>query len=154
MRKAQREITDPAMLIKFLDECQTIRLGLHDEPFPYIVPLSFGWEQIDGKTFIYFHCAKDGKKIQLIKKNNAVCFEADILNGYVKSERSATADYKSIIGFGFAEQVFCDDAMHGLDLLSKHCGFDHISAKECVLSDIVAVYKITVETMTGKQRFA
>lgn len=154
MRKAQREITDFTALVGVLNQCQTIRLGLFDEKFPYVVPLSFGWEQTDGKIAVYFHCAKEGKKIDLISKNNAVCFEADLLNGYVATERSATADYKSVIAFGYAEQVFHDDAVHGLDLLVKHCGIDHISTKNCVLADNVAVYRIRVETITGKQRFA
>lgn len=153
MRKAQREITDTTALVSVLDQCQTIRIALHDEKFPYIVPLSFGWEQTEDKLVVYFHCAKDGKKVSLIKKNNAVCFEADILKGYVKTERSATADYKSVIGYGFVEQVFGDEAIHGLDLLMKHCGFDNIATKECVLADVVAVYRIDIETITGKQRF-
>lgn len=154
MRKAQREITDINAVIDVLDRCQTIRLGLSDEKFPYIVPLSFGWERIDDKLFVYFHCAKDGKKIDLIAKNNAVCLEADILDGYVETEHGVTADYKSVIAYGYAEQVFGENAMHGIDLLLKHCGIKGHSAKECVLTNIVAVYKITVEKITGKSRFA
>lgn len=77
MRKAQREIKDFDGILTVLDGCQTIRLGLYDEQFPYVVPLSFGWESVGGKLLIYFHCAKEGKKVDLIAKNNAVCLEAD-----------------------------------------------------------------------------
>ena len=153
MRKSQREIKDANEVVNVLARCQTIRLGLYDEKFPYVVPLSFGLEQADGKLFVYFHCAKEGKKVNLIAKNNAVCFEADILNGYVKTERSATADYQSVIGYGYAERIFGDEAVHGIELLMEHCGFGGFSAKDCVLTDIVAVYKISVETITGKSRF-
>ena len=72
MRKAQREVKEFDAVVSILDRCQTVRLGLHDDKFPYVVPLSFGWEQIDGKLFLYFHCAKEGKKVDLIAKNNAV----------------------------------------------------------------------------------
>lgn len=154
MRKAQREITDKNAVIAVLDSCQTIRLGLHDEKFPYVVPLSFGWEQIENRLFVYFHCAKEGKKIDLITKNNAVCLEADVLNGYIGTGHGVTADYKSVIAYGHAEQVFGEDAIHGIDLLLKHCGIEGYSAKECVLTDIVAVYRITVENITGKSRFS
>lgn len=42
MRKADREIKDFEEIKELLDECQTIRLAMHDEPYPYIVPLSYG----------------------------------------------------------------------------------------------------------------
>lgn len=82
MRKSDREIRDYNEILRLLDECQTIRLALHDEPYPYVVPLSYGWEDRDGKLFVYFHCAKEGKKLDLIAKNGNVCFEADCLAGY------------------------------------------------------------------------
>lgn len=153
MRKAQREITDFDALLNVLDKCQTIRLGLHDEDFPYVVPLSFGWEQKDGKVIIYFHCAKDGKKVDLIAKNGKVCVEADILNGYKKTERGVTADYESVIAYGHAQEVFSDEAVHGIKLLLEHCGIDGYSPEQCVMMKIVSVYKITVESITGKKRF-
>lgn len=153
MRKAQREITDFTALLDVLDKCQTIRLALHDEEYPYVVPLSFGWEQTDGEVFIYFHCAKDGKKVDLIEKNNKVCVEADMLNGYVKTEHGVTADYASVIAFGRVEKVSGVDAVHGIKLLLEHCGIEGYSPEKCVLTNIVSVYKITVDKITGKKRF-
>ena len=88
-----------------LDECQTIRLALHDEPYPYIVPLSYGWEERDGKIYIYFHCAKEGKKLDLIEKNSNVCVEVDSLAGYRSTGHGITADYKSAIAFGSGESL-------------------------------------------------
>lgn len=153
MRKKQREITDFSKIVEFVSNCQVIRIGMHDSDFPYIVPLSFGWEVSDGKLLIYFHCAKEGKKIDLMAKNNAVTVEADILNGYVKTERGVTADYQSVIGYGYVAEVFDDEAVHGLELLLKHCNIEGYSAKDCVLTKIVSVYKITVSEITGKKRF-
>lgn len=153
MRKAQREIKNFNAIVDLLDRCQTIRLGLHDEVFPYVVPLSFGWEQIDGKLYLYFHCAKEGKKVDLIAKNNAVAIEADEFNGYVKTGQSITADYKSLIAYGYAEPIYGEEALHGLELLLRHCNANGYSVKNCVLTGLVAVYRIRVETVTGKSRF-
>lgn len=153
MRKAQREITDIDAILNVLDKCQTIRLGLADEEYPYIVPLSFGWEQKDGKISVYFHCAKEGKKVDLIAKNNKVCFEADILNGYKKTEHGVTADYESVIAYGTVQEVFEDEAVHGIKLLLEHCGIDGYSPEQCVMMKLAAVYKINVEKITGKKRF-
>ncbi|MGN1061482.1 MAG: pyridoxamine 5'-phosphate oxidase family protein [Candidatus Coproplasma sp.] len=153
MRKSNREIKEFNKIIEILDRCQVIRLGLHDKDYPYIVPLSFGWEVSGGKLNLYFHCAKEGKKLDLIAANGKVCVEADILNGYKPTEKSVTADYESIIAFGTAEEVIGDEAIHGIKLLLDHCGISGYSPEDCVLTKIVAVYKISVDTITGKKRF-
>ena len=153
MRKAQREITDLTTLLRVLDRCRTIRLGLYDKEYPYVVPLSFGWDQIDGKVFLYFHCAKEGKKVDLIANNKKVCVEADILNGYKRTERGVTADYESVIAYGQAQEVFAEEAVHGIKLLLEHCGIEGYSPEQCVKMNAVAVYKISVEKITGKKRF-
>lgn len=153
MRKSNREIKEFVKIVELLDRCQVIRLGLHSDDYPYIVPLSFGWEVNGDKLEIYFHCAKEGKKLDLIGANNKVCIEADILNGYKPTEKSVTADYESVIGFGTAKQVAGDEAIHGIKLLLEHCGISGYSPEDCVLTKIVAVYKITIESITGKKRF-
>ncbi len=153
MRKQQRQIKEFDEIIKVLDKCQTIRLGLFDGEYPYIVPLSFGWEKKDGKLYIYFHCAKEGKKVSLISRNPKVCVEADVLNGYRKTEQGVTADYESVIAFGSAKEVFEKEAEHGISLLLSHCGVTGYSVEKCVMTKMVAVYKISVEEITGKKRF-
>ncbi|MGN1103868.1 MAG: pyridoxamine 5'-phosphate oxidase family protein [Candidatus Coproplasma sp.] len=153
MRKSNREIKDFDKIIELLDRCQVIRLGLQSDDYPYIVPLSFGWEVTEGKLNIYFHCAKEGKKLDLMAACDRVCIEADILNGYKATERSVTADYESVIGFGTVKEVTGSEAVHGIKLLLDHCGIEGYSPENCALSGIVAVYKITVENITGKKRF-
>lgn len=153
MRKADREITDFEQIKLLLDDCQTIRLGMHDEPYPYVVPLSFGWEERDGQIFIYFHCAKEGKKLNLIAKNGNVCVEADALAGYKSTGHSVTADYRSIIAFGRAERVYGEELVHGLELLLEHCRVEGYSARECAARDITAVVRIAIDSITGKERF-
>lgn len=153
MRKSAREIKDEVQIKQLFEDCQTIRLALYDEPYPYVVPLSYGWEERDGRFYVYFHCAKEGKKLDLIAKNPNVCFETDILNGYVDTGHSVTADYKSIIAFGKAERVYGQELVHGLELLLKHCKKEEYSAEECAALGITAVVRISVEQLTEKQRF-
>lgn len=153
MRKADREITDSGKILSFIDGCSTIRVGMFDEKYPYIVPLSFGWEQKDGITVLYFHCAKEGKKIDLLTNNGCVCVEADDFGGYVKTAHGVTSDYQSVIAFGRAEEVSGLEAVHGLRLLLEHCGIEGYDPEKCMAMGIVSVYKITVEQMTCKKRF-
>ena len=154
MRKADREIKDFEKIKELLDECQTIRLAMHDEPYPYIVPLSYGWEERNRQIFVYFHCAKEGKKLDLITKNGNVCFEADCLAGYKSTGHGVTADYRSLIAFGKAERVYGEELVRGLELLLAHCHVEGYSARECAAMGITAVVRITVNGITGKRRFA
>ena len=154
MRKADREIKDFEEIKELLDECQTIRLAMHDEPYPYIVPLSYGWEERNRQIFVYFHCAKEGKKLDLITKNGNVCFEADCLAGYKSTGHGVTADYRSLIAFGKAERVYGEELVHGLELLLAHCHVEGYSARECAAMGITAVVRINVDGITGKRRFA
>jgi nitroimidazol reductase NimA-like FMN-containing flavoprotein (pyridoxamine 5'-phosphate oxidase superfamily) len=152
MRRSDREITDFDEITDVLRRADTIRLGLYDEPYPYIVPLSLGFEVADGKIVLYFHGAKEGLKHELIAKNPRVCVETDIFHVYAEVPKSVTTEYESFIGFGVCELVSGDEAAHGLDLLLTHCGFDGFEYDRVVL-DVTAVYRVTCERVTGKRRF-
>ncbi|MEE1312942.1 MAG: hypothetical protein UHS41_04245 [Lachnospiraceae bacterium] len=41
----------------------------------YIIPLNFGYEINDNAYVIYFHGAKEGRKIELIQKSTIAGFE-------------------------------------------------------------------------------
>ncbi|MDI6743465.1 MAG: pyridoxamine 5'-phosphate oxidase family protein [Smithella sp.] len=103
MRKKEREIKDRKIIDDIIRRCQVCRLAMCDDGQPYIVPLNFGY---DGR-FLYFHAAPEGRKIDMIKKNNRVGFEFDILHEIVKVEKACDwgARYESVIGSGAAEIV-------------------------------------------------
>lgn len=151
MRKSQREIQSFEEITDVLYRCDTIRLGLFGQEYPYVVPLSFGHETANGKIVIYIHGAQEGKKHDLIAQSNKVCVEADICHGFVETERSVTTVYESIIGYGTAEKVYGDEMMHGLRLLLAHCGYEGFPFDQSV-TNILTVYKITLDSVTGKRR--
>ncbi len=153
MRKAEREIKNFEDIIDVLDRCETVRIGFSGNEYPYVVPMSFGYEIISGKVVVYVHGAKEGLKHDLITKNNRVCVEADIFHRYASTGHGVTAEYESIIGFGVAEKVDHDDAVKGLDLLMKHCRVEGYSAAQCIALGITTVYRITLDSITGKKRF-
>ena len=70
MRRKDREITDFDEMMKIIAKCDTCRLALFDDEFPYIVPLNFGTNVEEGQLYLYFHSAKEGTKLDLIRKNN------------------------------------------------------------------------------------
>jgi len=151
MRRNDREITDFAEIVDILRRADTMRLGLHNEPYPYIVPLSFGFEACEGKITLYFHGAAEGLKHDLIQKTPFVCVESDILHKYMVVGRNLTAEYESFIGFGKAERVSGDEAVKGIGLLLAHCGYDGFEYDRDSL-DVTWVYKIELDSFTGKRR--
>ena len=58
---------------RFLKEHPYGRLGLCLEGEPYVVPVAYGYEE--GK--IYFHSARQGRKLDFIRGNSRVCFQVD-----------------------------------------------------------------------------
>jgi nitroimidazol reductase NimA-like FMN-containing flavoprotein (pyridoxamine 5'-phosphate oxidase superfamily) len=153
MRRSDREITNFNKIADVLNRADTIRLGLHDEPYPYVVPLSFGFDVADGKITVYFHGAKEGLKHELIAANPRVCVEADIFHRYTEAPGSVTTEYESVIGFGLCERASGDEAVHGLDLLLTHCGFHGFEYDKTATVAATAIYKVTLERVTGKRRF-
>ncbi|KUG23002.1 pyridoxamine 5'-phosphate oxidase-related [hydrocarbon metagenome] len=103
MRKKEREIKDRQAIDDIIRRCQVCHLAMCDDGQPYVVPLNFGYDD----SFLYFHAALEGRKIDIIKRNNRVGFEFDILHDIVKAEKACDwgARYESVIGSGAAEIV-------------------------------------------------
>ena len=64
MRRQDRAVDDPTIIKAFLHRCKMVTLAIHDEPFPYIVPLSYGYEVNNDGLIFYFHGAAEGHKIE------------------------------------------------------------------------------------------
>ena len=152
MRKSEREITDFADIIGVIEKCETIRIGINDGIYPYVVPVSFGYEADGGQITFYFHGAKEGQKVSLLSCNPHVCVEADRFIAFTDTGHSATCEYESFIGFGKAEKCSFDESVKGLDLLCSHCGISGYSGKDCASLGITDVYKIIISDFTGKRR--
>ena len=153
MRRSDKEVTQLANILAILDKCEIMRIGLCVGNKPYIVPLNFAYEVIDEKLSIYFHSAPEGKKLDMISKNNNVCFEADCSYKTIKSELACnwSAEFESVIGEG-SITILSDEIQkaHALDLLMKRYGFEgkpHYSPQQL---SRVTVLQISVTEITGK----
>jgi nitroimidazol reductase NimA-like FMN-containing flavoprotein (pyridoxamine 5'-phosphate oxidase superfamily) len=80
IRRKEKEIKDKKLMIKILQETKYITIAMCKENIPYLVTLSHGYD-IEGNV-IYFHCAKNGKKIDILKKNNIIWGQAILDKGY------------------------------------------------------------------------
>ena len=102
MRRKDREITDPVRIDQIIPDCTCCRLAFCDQGRPYIVPLSFGTAVEDGRRVFYFHGAREGRKIDLIRAGGVVGFELDTYYKLNEAEQACgySARFRSVIGTG------------------------------------------------------
>ena len=154
MRRKDREVTDPMRVADIVSRCTCCRIGFYDDGEVYIVPLNFGYEIKDDTYVFYFHGAKIGRKIELIKKNPNVGFEmdTDYLLHTANTACNYSAYYQSIIGNGVLRIVSePEEKKLGLSLIMEHntgkreCDFD-----EKMLNTVI-VFKLVVYKMSCKE---
>ena len=149
MRRKEKEITNREDIEKFLRQSKVCRLAMVDGDKPYMVPLNFGYS--DGCLF--FHCAKQGRKIDLIKKNPNICFEVDELIRLKKASLACDwgIDFKSVIGSGKAQ--FLEDSKEKTQalnaIMSQYSGRTFEYPDEML--EKTHVIKVVIDEMTGKQ---
>jgi nitroimidazol reductase NimA-like FMN-containing flavoprotein (pyridoxamine 5'-phosphate oxidase superfamily) len=149
MRLSEREITDQAAIESIIRSSLVCRLGLLDGNRPYIVPLCFGYQD----RTLYFHGAREGKKIDLLTKNPNVCFEFDLNSGIKKAEKACKwgISYQSVIGSGKASLVDnVDEKKEALGIIMRQYGDGEFSFPDNITAK-TAIIKIDIEEMTGKR---
>lgn len=80
IRRKEKEIKNSDEMISILMSAKyiTIAMSINDEP--YLVTLSHGFDREN--NCIYFHCAQEGKKVDILRKNNVVWGQAIEDHGY------------------------------------------------------------------------
>ena len=81
-----------------LKRAEVGRIALCDGSIPYMVPLNFLYQE----RKIVFHCTWEGKKLNIIAKNQHCCFEVDEFMGEVSYHYDTLChlDYDSVLAFG------------------------------------------------------
>ncbi|MBN1828289.1 MAG: pyridoxamine 5'-phosphate oxidase family protein [Deltaproteobacteria bacterium] len=149
MRRQEREIKDIKIMEDIIEKAYFCRLGLSDSGRPYIVPLCFGYR--DG--VFYFHSALEGKKIEIIKRNNHVCIELDTDSKLIPGPKACSfaLAYRSIMAFGQASLITeAEEKQRALDIIMEHYTDGAWSYDDSVV-ERTAVVKVEIDSMTGKQ---
>jgi len=150
MRRTDKKIKDNRQIDEIMRKANCCRIALVDGNYPYIVPVNFAVSN----NHLYFHSAKEGRKIDILRKNNFVCFEMDVEGEIVKGENACFwgMKYLSIIGFGQA--FFIEDntgKKKALDLLmEKYAGKSGFSYADNELDKIIII-DVEINKISGKQ---
>lgn len=154
MRRQDRQVkgnTEIELIISRSDVC---RIAFADNNIPYIVTMNFGYSGGDNPC-LYFHCAKEGRKIELIGKNNFVCFEMDTDHLLYKGEKGCDwgMKYSSVVGYGKISIIHGnEEKKKGFDFIMAHYS-DHsdFTYDEKIMSN-TAVLRLDIEEMTCKKK--
>jgi nitroimidazol reductase NimA-like FMN-containing flavoprotein (pyridoxamine 5'-phosphate oxidase superfamily) len=155
MRRTDKEVADVDGKLEIIDKNRVCRLALSDDNQPYIVPLNYGYSFENEVLTLYFHSAREGRKMDIIKRNNRACFEIDCGGALVEGERPCSYSYvfESVVGMG--RIVLLDtvaEKEEGLNRLMRHqAGGGAAYHFEEKMMERVVVYKMVVEAFWGKR---
>jgi hypothetical protein len=150
MRRKQHEITDQGIIENILSKSEVCRVGILDGDKPYIVPLNYGYKD----NAIYIHSAPLGKKIELLKQNNYVCFEIEFHSEVYRKDKACDwgTKYRSVIGYGSIDFITdFEQKKAGLDIIMAHYGKNDNNVYQDKQVEFIVILKLNIEEITGKQ---
>jgi|GEM_PF-75482 len=148
MRRKDKAMSGEAVE-KVLKSGRVCRLAMITNRGPYLVPLSYGYK--DG--MLYFHGAREGRKIDALKTDPRVWFEISTDVSLVKGKDpwSWTMAYRCVMGEGTAE--FVTDAVEkekALDILMRQFGSkNHFFPPEEVKK--TGIFRVRILAVSGKR---
>ena len=149
MRRKEKEIENKGAIEDIIARADVCRVGFVDGDQPYIVPVNFGYR--DGVLF--FHCAREGRKLDIIRKNNRVCLEIDIDHEMAINDVACEwgFKYKSVMGTGRAFIVDdYNEKCRALNIIMAHYTDKNFTYREDRVSEIYIV-RIETDGLSGKQ---
>lgn len=154
MRRKDREITEFDEIVKVMKKCDVCRVALNDDGYPYIVPLNFGMKAEGGQITLYFHGAGEGRKYELIEKDNRASFEMDCSHKLIADREGCrcTMGYESVVGKGRIKILPEKEKLEALNALMGQYHEEEFPFRKEV-ADRTKVMKLVVEKVTGKRNW-
>ena len=149
MRRKEKEITDRHEINQILGQARVCHVAFARDNEPYLVPLFYGY---DGNR-LYFHTAREGRKLEFLAANDRVCFEVERQVEIVARDQACnwSATFESVIGCGRAmELTGVEEKRYGMDLIMRHYSDREWTYAPSVFES-TRVWSIEIESLTGKR---
>jgi hypothetical protein len=148
MRRKKQLLSDEETREILKDHSSGVLAVAGDDGYPYTVPISYTYT--DGK--LYLHCAKEGHKIDAIKRNDKVSF--CIIDKDEVIHETFTTHFRSVIAFGRARILTEDSEIRAaLERLVEKYSPDFIQEGQKEIETAwgrVCLVEVKIEHMTGK----
>jgi uncharacterized protein len=153
MRKKDKELTEISEIESIISVTDVCRIAFANDNTPYIVTMNFGY--VGGKnSCLFFHCANEGRKLEMIRRNNYVCFEIDTDHEMYKGEMGCDwgMKYRSVVGYG---KIFivqdADEKIVGLEHIMNHYGGSGIYSFDEKKLAKTTVLRLDISEISGKK---
>jgi uncharacterized protein len=154
MRRKDRQLTGPGEIELIISRADVCRIALADKNIPYIVTMNFGYSGGENGCF-YFHCAREGRKLEMIRRNNFVCFELDTDHELYEGEKGCDwgMKFSSVVGYGhisIVEEI--ESRIKALDCIMSHYSAKKTYSYDERVLDNTTILKLDILEMTGKRK--
>ena len=150
MRRKDRQMSQGSARDLLRQGDYGILSSVDEEGQPYGIPVNYVF---DGEKSIYFHCAREGHKLDNLRSNPRVCFT--IVGNHQIMDWIFSTAYESVIIFGTAEEVDGHEKYMALRLLAQKFSPDYMDEFEKDIDKAIiptTVVKINIRQITGKER--
>mgnify|MGYP001068682697 CR=1 FL=1 len=147
MRLKKRECNEDAFFDEVFTAADDLALAMNAGDFPYVIPVNHALHE----GVLYIHCANEGLKLDLIRRDPRVGFAA-ATDVRIIRERSTTA-YRSVCGSGTAVIVE-DEAEKQTALVAIRDQYQAICDLPAPASRLpqIGIVRIVIESLTGKEK--
>ena len=148
MRRKDREMTEEFGW-QVLDQCRYgVLATVEEDGSPYCMPVNI----VCGNGRIFFHCAREGRRTQNLRRDPRVCLTA--ADEVQICPEALTTAYKSVVVRGLAQEVTGEEEKKTiLELLCRRYAPDHMHLfeREMAALPVTAVWEIRPLEITAKQ---
>jgi uncharacterized protein len=144
-------ITDRGIIGDIIDAAPVCRVGFCVDDVPYVIPMNFGYRD----PFVCLHTGQSGKKLDIIAKNDNVCFEVDIDHELTVSPKPCVCGmkYRSAVGFGKASVVEDrSEKIEALDAIVDHYASSSSREYPAGVLERTVILKIRLDILTARVR--
>ena len=157
MRRKEKAVIGLADIEDIINAAPYFTLGMADNDEAYMAPLDFGYES-DGQQLgaVYFHCARAGRKLDLLKANPRVSLlfvasgHALIDEGDGSLACTLNTDYRSVMAVGEA-RVIADETekLAAMRVVLRQHGCEHLPVDPDNLGK-TALVRVDLNQASGK----
>lgn len=149
MRRADRALSeeDTRSLLS-LARWGTLSLAPDEHGYPHAIPINCAY--VDGA--LLFHCGQQGKKLDILKRDERACFSAMLSHVMVPDQ--FTAHFESVICYGRVRRVAEDEIPKALTAFTAAVfgvPEQSIAGEVARCSHAVVMLRMEIEHMTGKR---
>lgn len=155
IRRQNRSLDDELRIKELLitSEYGFLSLGTSENGYGYGIPISYAYDE--DSNSLYFHCAPEGQKLDMITHNNKVSF---CVVGVTKPiANQFTTLYESVIAFGTVSLDLSEEEKKKAlrYIVRKYSpGFEELGEKYMDKSwTRTAVFRVDIEHITAKAKY-